>query len=816
MATPSTSAATTAPTTTYEPPPSRPRETAASTPTAIDTVQVASSAPLQAATQASAPRTAGIWGETFVERALLAGEVLKPATANGQDPTFATLDEATAWAGILVAQQGLDGAAIIERDGRFSAIGIDVDTMVGRRFTRSNVEGGFDRLKQADMPNVRAFITEDGYRAPVTRDVSRNPADPVYVVEPSRAGGYWHAASLPKPEAYRGIIEARDKGTDLGLNKDAGLALFKGMIKSAALAQLDQNMALMTQAESDLTQSVNQPNAPVWRQLRATIAADQALAQQQRAVERQIHEARSADLHRAEMMTSEDFREIEEGLGPEKERLAAIVAARAELRRGNPGLAVLDTDNVDLDKVTNAQLLTQIKEGMVDVRQHVVAAKQSIHTDDMPLNELAPVVQSVVSALDISAEAAGNGDVVSEAALEWLSDQKFNDRLISLGGAGVSLGLGVGALLTGGSLGVALGLSGSAVGFGTAVYDFERSDDLYTAAEAGKGGHHLIANPDDAAFHRTMAIVNLVIGGADLAIAARAAAKMSKGATALEALSTEMSAERAAEVAENYGRAKLTLDDILLDTTGTGAPRRELRMIASPATSKPVDLSRMTEDQLIDLFAQRFPKARLEKMAQAAPRIAGEGGQAPEFYRTVSRAELEELLSTGLMQPPGMTGRATDVLTAASLDELPQTLADNLKISLDDAKALANMEPGVARSQWLLDNVDHQLLADAHNQHANWFSFMSPFKSVSMGPHYAPDAGNFAVRVFDTDGSMVKTLGGEYEGEWLFTGTLRAQDIGEVLTPQQFASRYPSSVLSDIGEARDAGEGAFKTGDFAK
>ncbi len=757
----------------------------------------------QAGRRSGPPSTVGVWGETFATRPLQANRILAAPTGNADKPGFPSLQEAAAWAGVLVARDGLDGAAIVETDDRFVAIGIDVESFVGRDFTRAHVEGGFDTLsiEGGETSKVRGFVTKDGYLAPVTRQ-SQDPSVAVYIVEPSRAGGYWHASKLPPPDAFRSVIQARRSGADLRLNPEASVALFRTIVKTVAIAQLDRNVAQMDAVHRALSRTVNEPQSPIWQLALKSIAADRALAKQHRQLSHEIRAVRLQDLHRAEMMLPGDFAALKESLQPLEARLTAVETARLELRRGNPALAVLNVNDID-PRMPRQHILRAFEDKMVDVRRQIEVARIAIHTDDMSIEQLAPVVQSVSAVLGIDEAHTQDGDTMSVAVQAWLRNQAFKDRVISLGGGGLSLGLGVAALLTTGGLAVVLGLSGSAVGFATAAYDFERSDDLYSAAEAGKGGHDIVANPNDAAFHRTMALVNLVLGGADLTIALQAASKIAQGASAFDALSDVTSAERAAEIAEGYGKAKATLDDILLDTTGHGAAKYDLRIIPPPATHAAVDLRRMTDKQLTTLLSTRFPSARLQRLQATAPRIAGEGARAPEFYRTISKAELQELLSTRLIQPPGMTGRAADLLNAKQLKALPDQLARNLKISLQDAKKLAAMEPGVARSRWLLDNVDHQVLADAHQQHASWFSFMSPFKSVSMGPHYAPKPGDFALRVFDVDGRVVKTVGGEYEGEWLFTGTMRFEEVGEVLTPQQFGQRFPDGILDDISRQRE-------------
>lgn len=284
------------------------------------------------------------------------------------------------------------------------------------------------------------------------------------------------------------------------------------------------------------------------------------------------------------------------------------------------------------------------------------------------------------------------------------------------------------------------------------------------------------------------------------------ATAFAKGADRVKAFLTRANPTVSVEqITQRYGTPTAVVDDMVLDVTGGGATHYELVIAEAKAggAKTAVSLAGKSEDELRALFEARFPKVRLEKMRAAAPKVAGDSGRTPVFYRSLSQEEMEQLLSTGAVHPIGMTGRATDTMAKSQLARAPDDLVQNLAITEHQARKLLAMEPGVERSKWLLDNVDHHLLVEAHQQNAYWFSFMSPFKSVSLGPHYGPGPGSFALEVFDVGGRFIKTPSGVYEGEWLMTGSLFADEVGAALTDAQFVTRFGKS-LDEIEKVRGA------------
>ena len=476
----------------------------------------------------------GEWRETFTAKKLTGGAEIPPpdGSANGYD----SVEEAAAFASTQVANSGAEGAVIVERKGRFFAFEMEHDAWFGS-FDRAGVEGGFDSLdvSQSEVSNIRAFVTTDGHVAPTT--LSRSPSHdiPVHIVTRERAGGYWHSTRLPGTDAYTDIVQARQNGEDPGLNRDASVQLFQNMVKASTIERLGANADILDRSQSGLQTALADGEQTPFDGLRQTISADQTLADRQQQLERErlgnmLQIGHLTDSGAALTSFGRDrIVALTERNAEIGRSLDGIEAARRLLRQDNPALAVLKTQGLDLDKTDNQALLEQVVAGYDDARGHIEEAKNRIHNGDMPLDELGPIIDEVKTALNISAERGAAGDGMSQAVEDWLSDEGFKENLITWGGTAVSLGLGIGAMIASGGTAALLGLGGAAVGLGTAGYEFERADDLNTAARAGDGSNgQIITDPEGAKFHYAMSVANLVLAGLDFSLAARAASTLSK------------------------------------------------------------------------------------------------------------------------------------------------------------------------------------------------------------------------------------------------------------------------------------------------
>jgi len=482
-------------------------------------------------------KTVGHWSEHGLwsdNAALVAGDhIPNPLGNNG----FDSVDSAAVWASAAIADSGAEGAVVVEEQGRYFAYEIDAKTWVDS-FSRSQLEGGSDTLSlaQSDVTGVSAFVTEDGYIASPTGAADNAAGLPTEIVGLSRVDADSWATRPPSIEAYAEVVAARQAGKDLGLSTAGNEALFTGMVRARTLELLDANGARIDAIDAQYAAAVDGADPAVYERLRESITADQALAERQTSLENGIWGTRMA-MSGGGMPVILPTEVLEHHLNTLSEfqsDLDAVIQARVTLRDAVPALAVIDSGDVSAN-MTNAELYKEVASGFDTVRDHIQEAKTGVHTGDMPLDELAPIVRSVMSDLAITEDAAADGDGLSQDALEWLDWENFKDNAWSWSGRVVAGALGIAAIV--GSMGTAtpavvtaLAVGGAAAGTVSSVYDFERSGDLFAAAGASDaGGRNLLDNPEAAKFARTMAYVDLALTALDLGLAAKAGTPLLKG-----------------------------------------------------------------------------------------------------------------------------------------------------------------------------------------------------------------------------------------------------------------------------------------------
>jgi hypothetical protein len=202
-------------------------------------------------------------------------------------------------------------------------------------------------------------------------------------------------------------------------------------------------------------------------------------------------------------------------------------------------------------------------------------------------------------------------------------------------------------------------------------------------------------------------------------------------------------------------------------------------------------------------LAEQFSGARARELLSATPRTAD--GNTPVFYRTVSRAEAEQLVREGRIASRGLD---TDVaaLPRATRDEIIASLQQNGVTGEQIRRILDPSISGPERVDRLIEAFQGRtdVLFDAHNDPAAFAALLSPFKGASLGPHYEPTtgAGDYVVKIVDRYGRAVRNRAGDYEGEFLFRGEIRADEVLEVLTPAQFNAEV--ATAGGIGRIQNA------------
>ncbi|MGA9770394.1 MAG: DUF4157 domain-containing protein [Blastocatellia bacterium] len=456
----------------------------------------------------------------------------KPGRTGGG---FDTFQDALAYAHVGIASYEAEGGVIIKKDERYFAYTITLDSWL-YDFTRENVEEDISSLEttESQVDGIQAFITEDGYAAPVTVSFSTSQSIPVHIVDRERAGGYWHSTQDADASGYKNMLSDLAEGRASGLNAEGYVALFKGLLKANAQTRLEENRKLLTDEEGKYKNT--QTDNKHWQRLREVIEKDKELATYQR-LYRQKAMDNSAMIGRAGMaiLTSSVVQGWWDEMAVYHRLSNEAKEARNTLRVEYPPLAVLDTDDISTD-TSNKEVFERISEGFKDVKDMITDVSIRIHEEDIPLGKMGPLVTETTQQMGVTDEKRKSGDAMSVAVLDWLDSQDRKEAIITWSGTIVSLVLGIAAIFASGGTALLLGVSGSLVGLGTAAYSFERAEDIYAAAQAGTGGKPMVDDPEAARFNYIMGWVNLILAGLDLGIAAKAGTTMLQGARAAEKL----------------------------------------------------------------------------------------------------------------------------------------------------------------------------------------------------------------------------------------------------------------------------------------
>lgn len=264
---------------------------------------------------------------------------------------------------------------------------------------------------------------------------------------------------------------------------------------------------------------------------------------------------------------------------------------------------------------------------------------------------------------------------------------------------------------------------------------------------------------------------------------------------------------------EGFGKTTHSDDGIIFGVEGSGVRTLDVRaddlsleVAASDDILAEIQATAKTDDMVKTraYLEDRFNQGRFEAMKSSAEKTAD--GDVPLFFRSVSKEELGELLTTGQMSPSGFSGGPQTGLTKEtlldSLDsvKMSQPHLSTVSMSAAERDALAEqllevmqLEAGAQRSARLIEVLGTDRVAALHNESVSWFAEISPVKSVSLGPEYDPAANEFYVVIVDTNNRAYRNhedLCGE--GEWLFGGAIGEDEVALVLTPQQYTDLYGS------------------------
>ncbi|MDX2305687.1 MAG: DUF4157 domain-containing protein, partial [Microscillaceae bacterium] len=477
--------------------------------------------------------------------------ILRAGSQEGTyEENFSSPQNAAAYAHTIIASRDAQGACIIRHEGQYRIYLIEMNP--SPPFTRGVLEheGGLSSSQvsttDSEVVGVVNFVTSDGYLVPINHTIRdhSNRLDPDAI-----------RTSDIEITGYQQVLEDIRSGRNVGLSSAGYIALFKGMLRANALQQLRENKQKLDQEQAKYRN--DQSDNAEWIRLRQIIRQDQEIKQREDRLASR-YAIQNAALGRLEevlpeweassnpmvMSQLETFRTMRESLVVEvaglRTNLDEARQGRARLRLEYPPLSVIDVTEVS-DSTPNSLIYTRIVSGFNEVRQIIDDVMIRIHEEDIPLSKLGTIVTQTKEQMGITSERRAQGDDLSVAVLNWLDSEDTTESIITWTGTILSLVLGVAAIIASVGWAIFLGLAGSAIGLGTAVYEFERAEDLYAASRAGEAtGGHLVEDPAAARFNYIMGWVNLLLAGLDLGLAARATSTLIRSGRIAEELATSL------------------------------------------------------------------------------------------------------------------------------------------------------------------------------------------------------------------------------------------------------------------------------------
>lgn len=320
------------------------------------------------------------------------------------------------------------------------------------------------------------------------------------------------------------------------------VADFKQRARAKAKGKLEQNKEQVYQLDEAYTSGAK--SKPLLDELRPIVKQDGQLEAQQKQIERELAlHSNDPGLAGESPAMGGSIRVNPERQAELTYQLEQIKQVRATLLAQYPAAGLIKPHEVE-DSVSDAQLQEILSSRFAGVNRDIDAAKAGIDSGDIPLSELDAILPEVL------AETPEQDRAEVE---KYLKKQQRIDTAIEVGGTLGELGLTAGAIVTGilsgGIIPTILGGLGTALGIGTAVYEFERAGDLNLVAKTGDaGGNQLLTEPNRAKKDYLLGWTNLVLAGIDGGLAIKEGASLLKGAKAAEQILSQGGSEIVAQL----------------------------------------------------------------------------------------------------------------------------------------------------------------------------------------------------------------------------------------------------------------------------
>ena len=314
---------------------------------------------------------------------------------------------------------------------------------------------------------------------------------------------------------------------------------FKNASHTKALKQLEENRQLVLNAQVKYSEESETTTNLVSR-LREAEKADRQLADRQKELEKRTKSLSSlvgvgqrnyeVYKNRGETRLAEDQLRVNNQRKAQLDTFTAKLTEAKQLRVTllalYPATGVLKTGDVKENK-DDAAVIRKLNEGFKNILSDIDKTREGVINGDVPITKLGAIVSQTQNEIE--------GEEAKAAVERYLERERTRDNIISLSLFALEIGLTIAALCTGGIAGAILLGLGTALGIGSAVYEFEEADDLNRAANTGKaGGNQLVDDPAAARFNYLMGAVNLFLAGVDSILLVGEVGSLLKGVKSAE------------------------------------------------------------------------------------------------------------------------------------------------------------------------------------------------------------------------------------------------------------------------------------------
>ena len=345
------------------------------------------------------------------------------------------------------------------------------------------------------------------------------------------------------------------EGGALAGNSFGQLGQFRKDVKAKASQILERNKALI----DDIYNKYKDSDSPAWNSLKKAMAKDQQLsraeyeAREEICVQEQYYNLAHYGPYDATDNGANYINNINQTkteLDAAKQKYENIKSARELLRTGYPEIVAVDVYNQDVKglfskrierNASNEEIGHAMADGFERIKDDVDESIDKINNDDVPLETLSYVLDEVRKDPRYSE--------LQDEINGWIEGEQSKDKWIKIGTTGLSTAAGLASLAFGGWPSIVLAGIGVGTGAGGAIYNLERSVDLFDVTQSQRVGHQL----SETSYENAKS--DLIMSGVDLALSGLDAAAVVKSWKGLSNIA-ETSAFKKGEEAAHLARAE--------------------------------------------------------------------------------------------------------------------------------------------------------------------------------------------------------------------------------------------------------------------